>query len=90
MQCALADTKHCVPIVTLSTQDNENLLQQLKSGFKILVNWNKNQSKITMQTQNPYLDFLIDPSFQLFLLLLEIMTIDKHPQYFLPKIEIKD
>ena len=90
MQCALADTKHCVPIVILSTQDNENLLQQLKSGFKILVNWNKNQSKITMQTQNPYLDFLIDPSFQLFLLLLEIMTIDKHTQYFLPKIEIKD
>ena len=38
MQCALADTKHCVPIVTLSTQNNENLLQQLKSGFKILVN----------------------------------------------------
>ena len=43
-----------------------------------------------MQTQNPYLDFLIDPSFQLFLLLLEIMTIDKHTQYFPPKIEIKD
>ena len=30
----------------LSTQDNEKLLQQLKSGFKRTINWNKNQSKI--------------------------------------------
>ena len=28
------------------------------------VNWNKNQSKATMQTQNQYLDYLIDPSLQ--------------------------
>ena len=29
-----ADTKLYVPIVTLSTQDNEKLLYQLKAGFK--------------------------------------------------------
>ena len=31
---AITDTKLYVPVVTLSTQDNAKLLQQLKSGFK--------------------------------------------------------
>ena len=39
-------------------------MNQLESGFKKRINWNKYQSKITEQTKDPYLDFLIDPSFQ--------------------------
>ena len=31
---AITDTKRYVPVVTLSTQDNVKLLQQLKSGLK--------------------------------------------------------
>ena len=31
---AIPDTKLYVPVVTLSTQDNANLFQQLKSEFK--------------------------------------------------------
>ena len=38
---AIIDTKLYVPLVTLSNQDNKNLLQQLKSGFKRTINWNK-------------------------------------------------
>ena len=30
-----------VPVVILSTQDTPKLLQQLKSGFKRTINWNK-------------------------------------------------
>ena len=30
----ITETKLYVPVVTLSTQDNAKLLQQLKSGFK--------------------------------------------------------
>ena len=37
----ITDTKLYVPVVTLSTQDNSKLLQQLKSGFKRVINWNK-------------------------------------------------
>ena len=37
----ITDTKLYVPVVTLSTQDNAILLQQLKSGFKRTINWNK-------------------------------------------------
>ena len=34
----IADTKLYVPVVTLSTQYNAKLLQQLKSGFKRTIN----------------------------------------------------
>ena len=42
-------TKLYVPVVTLSTQDNAKLLQQLKSGFKITINWNKYQTKVSTE-----------------------------------------
>ena len=61
---AITDTKTYVLVVTLSTQDNAKLLQQLKSGFKRRIYWNKYQSKVSIQVPNPYLHFLIDPSFQ--------------------------
>ena len=35
---AITDTKLYVPVVTLSTQENTKLLQQLKSGFKRIIN----------------------------------------------------
>ena len=60
----ITETKLYVPVVTLSTQDNAKLLQQLKSGFKRTINWNKYQSKVSTEPQNQYLDFLIIPSFQ--------------------------
>ena len=37
----ITDTKLYVPVVTLSTPENTKLLQQLKSGFKRVINWNK-------------------------------------------------
>ena len=40
----ITDEKLYVPIVTLSTQDNVKLLNQLESGFQRTINWNKYQS----------------------------------------------
>ena len=37
----ITDTKLYVPVVTLSTQENAKLLEQLKSGFTRTINWNK-------------------------------------------------
>ena len=50
--------------LTLSTQDNAKRLEQLKSGFKRTINWNKYQSKISTERQNQYLDYLIYPRLQ--------------------------
>ena len=49
---SVTDGKFYVAVVTLSTQNNIKLLGQLKSGFKITINWNKYRSKTTIQTQN--------------------------------------
>ena len=42
---AITDTKLYAPVVILLTQGNAKLLQQLKSGFKRVINWNKYLSK---------------------------------------------
>ena len=48
---SITDTKLYVSVVTLSTQDNAKLLEQLKSVFKRTANWNKYQSKISTERQ---------------------------------------
>ena len=92
---AIAGTKLYVPVVTLLTQDSGKLLQQLKSDFKRIINWNKYESDIKTYTQNRYLNHLINPSFQgvnrLFVLSFENEDQRKsHSTYYLPKVEIKD
>ena len=60
----ITDTRLYVPVVTLSTQENIKLLDQIKSGFKRAISWTKTQPKVSIQTRNQYLDYLDDPSFQ--------------------------
>ena len=91
----ITDTKLYVPVVTLSIQDNAKLLQQLKSGFKRTINWNKYESRVKTFAQNRYWNYLINPSFQgvnrRFALSFENED-DRtsHSIYYLPKVEIKD
>ena len=59
----ITDTKLYVPVVTLSTQENTKFLQQLKSGFKRVINGNKYLSKPELLTQNPNLNHLVEPNF---------------------------
>ena len=92
---SITDTKHYVLVVTLSTQDNTKLLDQLKHGLKRTNNWNKYQSKISTGRQNPYLDYLINPSFQgvnrLFVLSFENEAQRiRYKRYYLPTVDIKD
>ena len=47
---AISDAKLYILLVTLPTQDNKKLLQQLKSGFKCTINYNKYQSNTVIQT----------------------------------------
>ena len=89
------DTKLYVPVVTLSTQENAKLRQQLKSGFKRVINWNKYLSKSELLVQNINLNHLVEPSFQginrFFVLAFENdddRTNDN--KYYLPNVEMKD
>ena len=87
---ATTDTKLYVPVVTLSTQENTKLLQQLKSVFKRVITWNKYLSKPELLAQNPNLNHLVEPSFQgvnrLFVLAFENdAQRTLHSNYYLPK-----
>ena len=59
----ITDTKLYVPVVTLSKENDIKLLEQLKSGFKRTIKWNKYRSQMTVQPQNNNLNYLIDPTF---------------------------
>ena len=91
----ITDKKLYVQVVTLLTQDNAKLLQQLKSGFKRKINWNKYESNPKTYAQNRYLNHLVDPSFQwvsrLFVLSFENED-DRtsHSTYYLAKVETTD
>lgn len=92
---SINDAKLYVPIVTLWTQDDSNLLRQLKTGFKRIVRCSKYRSKISNQIKNNNLNYLIDSAFnkvnRLFVLSLENeddwTTFSK---YYISTAEIKD
>ena len=81
---AKTETKLYVPVVTLSTQDNAKLLQQLKSGFKRTISWKKYQSDPKTYKRNQYLNHLVHPNFQgvnrLFIYLLKMKMVEHHIQ----------
>ena len=91
----ITNTKVYVPAVTLSTQENTKFLQQLKSGFKRVINWNKYLSKPELLAQTPNLNHLVEPSFQgvnrFFVLAFENDN-DRisDDEYYLPTVETKD
>ena len=92
---SITDARLYVPVVTLSTKENAKLLQQLKSGFKRVINWNKDLSKPELLAQNPNLNHLTEPSFQgvnrFFVLAFENdAQRTSHSGYYLPNVEIKD
>ena len=90
----ITDTKLYVPVVTLSTKDDNNFLEQLKSGFKRTIKWNKYRSEMTNQTKTNQLNHLIDPTFikvnRLFASSFENEE-DRtsFSKYYVPKVEIK-
>ena len=84
-----------MPVVTLSTEDDNNFLEQLNSGFKGTIKWNKYRSEMTYQSETNNLNYLIDPTFikvnGLFVLSFENEEgRTSFSKYYTPKVEIKD
>ena len=97
----ITDTKLYVPVVTLSKENDIKLLEQLKSGFKRTIKWNKYRSQMTVQSNNNNLNYLIDPTFtkvnRLFVLSFERIEEnnvkkdhrDSFSRYYVPNVKIK-
>ena len=90
----IIETKLCIPVVTLSTQDDNKLLQQQKTGYKRTIKWNKYRSDISSQTKNSNLNYFIDPRFKVNrLFVLSYENEDDRTsfsKYYMPTVEIKD
>ena len=54
----ITDTELYVPIVTLSKQNDNKFLEQLRTGFKRTIKLNKYRSEMTNQTENNNLSYL--------------------------------
>ena len=91
----ITDTKLYVPVVALSAQVDNKLLEQLNAGFKRIIKWNKYRSEMSNQTKNNNLNYLIDPTFTKVnrLFVLSFKNEDDRisfSEYYVPKTGIKD
>ena len=59
----IKDTKLYVPVVTVSTENDNTLLELLKTGFKRIIKWNKYRSEMSKGNKTNNLTYLIDPTF---------------------------
>ena len=91
----ITDIKLYVPVVTLSIEDDNKLLEQLKTGFKRTIKRDKYRSEMTNQNKTNNLNYLIDPTFNIVnrLFVLSYENEDdrtSYSKYYTPKVEIKD
>ena len=88
----ITSTKLFVPV--LSINDNINFLENVKQGFKRTITWNKYRSEITALPKNNNLNYLIDPTFRLFVLSFKNGNNDSTrysvDKYYMLLTEIKD
>ena len=93
----ISNNRHKIvrPVITLSTENDKRLLQQLRTGFKRTIKWNKQNSERTNQTKNNNLNYLIDPTLikinKLFVLSFQNEN-DRTSflRYYVPNVQIKD
>ena len=91
----IKDCKLYVPVIILPSENDKILLEQLQTGFKRTIKWNKYRLEMSNQTKKNNLNYLIDPTFtnvnRLFALTFENeddrSSFSKH---YAPKVEIKD
>ena len=91
----ITDATLYVPVVTLSAENDNKLLQQLKTGFKRTTKWNKYISEMTNQDRTNNLNYLIDPTFSKVkrLFVMSFKNEDDRAsfsKYYTPTVEIKD
>ena len=98
LELQITDTKLYVSVVTLSEEHDAKILEQLKTGFKRTIKWNKYRSQMTVQPQHNNLNYLIDPTFtnanKLFVFSFARNVLgdnrDSISNYYVRNVEIKD
>ena len=83
-----------VLVVTLSAENENKLLEQLKTGFKRTIKWNKYRSEMSNQNKNNNLNYLIDRTFTNMNILF-VSTFENEDdrtsfsKFYVPKVEVE-
>ena len=91
----ITDVKLYVSVVTLWTENDNTLLEQLRTGFRRAIKWNKYRSEMSNQTQSNNLNYLIDPILTKVNRLLNL-SFEKEDdrrsfsKHYVPNVQIKD
>ena len=94
----ITEAKFCVPIVTLSTENNEKLSKLLSERFKRSVCWNKkNLIPNDMFDKNDYIRELLDVNYQgakrlcvLVFCFLFVCSAVSDRRYFHPRVNVEN
>ena len=98
LEFQITGTQNCTFYLLFCEKKNDKkLIEQLKSGFKRTVKWNKYRWHMAVQSKNSNLNYLIDPTFtkvnSLFILsfsrISEGERRDYFSHYYVPNTEIK-
>ena len=95
LKFSVTDCKLYVPVVTLQTEYQNKLYEDLKTGISIDFTWNKYRSQMINQTAEINLNFSTDPTFnnvnRLFVLAFPNEE-DRRSfsKFYTPTVEIKD
>ena len=87
---AINDYKLYVTVVTLSKNDEIELLTNLKSGFKREIIWNKYRSQMSTEAANSNLSILVDPASTNVNRLFVLAYRTAAAQFYLPNVMVKD
>ena len=84
-----------VPVATLSTENDNRLLGQLKTEFKRTIKWNEYRSEMSNQAANNNLNYLIKPTFinantSFVASFKNDNDRNSFSNYYVPKVEVKD
>ena len=92
---AITDYTFYVPVITLSAENDNKLLEQLKTRFKRTIKWTKHRSEGFNNTKNNNLNYLINPTFTK-VNRLSVLSFENEEdrtsfsKYYEPIVEIKD
>ena len=91
----ITDCKLYVPVVTLQSEYENKLYEELKAGITIDFTWSKYRTQIINQTATNNLNYLIDPTFNNVNRLFALTFPNEEDRssfskYYMPTVEIKD
>ena len=95
LKFCITDCKLYVPVVTLQAEYENKLYEEIKTGFSVVVTWNKYRSQMSNQPTTNNFNYLTDATFNnvdiLFVLAFKNEEVrSSFEKYYAPTVKMKD